>query len=327
MLVRAHTKDRIGSHDATPCSPWPSIGICIPTFRRPDGLRKLLAHVAKLCYAGPVSIVVVENDAEGRAGLAIVEDLLPSFPLPLRGVIESRRGQTFAYNRGFAELCAAPAPDFVAVLDDDEYPAPDWLTRLVSIALSCAADIAGGPVLPVFEAPDHWLARSGLYAPARFPTGPVKYIYGAGNMLIRTAVLHRYLDSPFAEAFAFTGGSDLEFFHRCRRDGRRFAWADDALVFETTPRGRTTMRWLLLRHFRKGSERSRIERAHVAGAAACAVRWGKGLGLLAYGMASLPATGWRGRSAMMASLNAVAAGVGRIAAEFGVLYEEYRYQG
>jgi len=317
--------DRTERCDTVQRSAWPSVGICIPTFRRPEGLQKLLTHLAKLSYGGAVSLLVVENDAQVCAGLAVADGMRPTFPLPLRTVVEKRRGQTFAYNRGFAELCATePRPEYVAVLDDDEYPASDWLTRLISAAHSCAADIAGGPVLPVFEAPDHWLAKSGLYMPARFPTGPIQCIYGAGNMLIRSEVLCRYLDSPFAEAFAFTGGSDLEFFKRCRRDGRSFAWADDALVFEVTPRSRTTVRWLLLRHFRKGSERTRIERAH--GAAAWALRWGKGLGLIAYGMVVLPTAIWRGPNVMMASLNSVAAGIGRIAAEFGVLYEEYRYQ-
>ena len=52
-------------------------------------------------------------------------------------------------------------------------------------------------------------------------------IYGAGSMLVRRDVLERYLDEPFSHEFAFTGGSDLEFFTRCRRDGQSFAWADD----------------------------------------------------------------------------------------------------
>ena len=47
-------------------------------------------------------------------------------------------------------------------------------------------------------------------------------IYGVGSMLIRRRVLECYLDQPFSHDFAFTGGSDLEFFTRCRRDGRGY---------------------------------------------------------------------------------------------------------
>ena len=55
-------------------SPAPHVYLCVPTFRRPEGLRKLLAHVERLAYAGPIDVVVVDNDAEGRAGAAVVED-------------------------------------------------------------------------------------------------------------------------------------------------------------------------------------------------------------------------------------------------------------
>lgn len=305
---------------------WPSVGLCIPTFRRPSGLRHLLAQLARIDYPGPLAIVVVENDAKQRAGVAVVEEMCDGFAFPLRAVVEARHGQTFAYNRGFAEICRQSAPpDYVAVLDDDEFPDPNWLTELVIVAYATGAEITGGPVYPVFENGGNWLARTGLFEPKRFATGPVDMIYGAGNMMIRRDALVRYLDEPFSAAFAFTGGSDLEFFTRCRADGLRFAWADDACVFETTPPSRTTVTWLVKRHFRKGSERTRIERASSGTVAARLLRWYKGIGLLVFGLASLPVALCRGPRALVKSLLSFAAGAGRLAAEFDIHYEEYRY--
>ena len=181
--------------------------------------------------------------------------------MPLTCLVEPRRGHTYAYNRAFAHACrATPAPEYVAVLDDDEYPDPNWLTEMIRVARQYGVDIVGGPVFPVFDNPDHWLAKSGFYAPSRNATGPVSMIYGAGNMLIRRSVLEHYLDEPFAHAYAFTGGSDYDFFWRCRNDGRSFAWADDAQVFETTPPSRTTVGYVLRRKFRNGTEATRLER-------------------------------------------------------------------
>ena len=60
----------------------PQVYLCVPTFRRPEGLRKLLAHVEQLAYAGPIDVVVVDNDAEGRAGATVVEQMAPTFRLP-----------------------------------------------------------------------------------------------------------------------------------------------------------------------------------------------------------------------------------------------------
>jgi glycosyltransferase involved in cell wall biosynthesis len=303
---------------------WPAVSLCIPTFRRPDGLRKLLSHVAALTYPGPLSVVVVDNDGEGRAGDAVVREMAPQFPFPLLGVVEPRAGQTYAYNAGFAAAARRPATDYVAVLDDDEFPAPNWLTEMIATAVRYKADIVGGPVFPVFEDPDNWLAQSGLYNLRRYATGPVDIIYGAGSMVIRRDVLEQYLDEPFSHAFAFTGGSDLDFFVRCRRDGKSFAWADEAHVFETTPRSRTTARWLLLRYFRKGSEAARIDRLYSSGRGAALRRWVAGPGLIGYGLSTAILTAWRGRASIMGKLLHVARGMGRIAAEFDILYEEYR---
>jgi glycosyltransferase involved in cell wall biosynthesis len=305
--------------------PMPRVCLCIPTFRRPDGLRKLLARVETLNYAGDVNVIVVDNDAEARAGAAVVATLSHAFRFPITCFVEPRRGHTYAYNLAFARACrAVPAPDYVAVLDDDEYPDADWLTGMVAAALQYRVDIVGGPVFPVFDAPDHWLAKSGLYAPRRFATGPVPMIYGAGSMLIRRATLEHYLDEPFRHDFAFTGGSDEEFFYRCRRDDRSFAWADQAHVFETMPMSRTTIGYVLARRFRKGTGATRVERSFAGNISGAVRRWCKALGLIGSAALSLPIMAFGGRSGIMHSLTLAARGAGRIAAEFGILYEEYR---
>jgi glycosyltransferase involved in cell wall biosynthesis len=303
----------------------PHVWLCVPTFRRTVGLRKLLAHVERLNYGGKVNVVVVDNDGEGRAGAAAVNEISAGFRLPLTCIVEPRRGQTYAYNRAFVTACrATPTPDYIAVLDDDEYPDPNWLTEMIRVAQHYGADIVGGPVFPVFETPDHWLAKSGFFAPARFSTGPVPIIYGAGNMLIRHSVLACYLDEPFSHAFAYTGGSDYDFFWRCRIDGRSFAWADEAEVFETTPPARTTVGYLLRRKFRNGTEATRLERKFIRSVKGAARRWYIGLGLLGVGLLSLPLAALGGRRALMNSLIRTARGAGRIAGEFDLLYEQYR---
>jgi glycosyltransferase involved in cell wall biosynthesis len=314
-----------GRPASRPGSGAPSVVLCIPTFRRPEGLRKLLSHVARLTYAGSLSVVVVENDAELRAGAVVADEMSRAFPFPLAVIVEPRRGQTYAYNSGFARACrAASPPEYVAVLDDDEYPDRAWLTEMMRAALAVDADIVGGPVLPAFEDPHHWLARSGIYEPPRHRSGRIDMIYGAGSMLIRRSVLERYLDEPFSHAFAFTGGSDLEFFTRCRRDGRSFAWADGAFVFETTPPARASISWLLRRNFRKGGEIARIDRSFNRGMHGLARRWLRACALLSFAVLSLPFAILRGRTAVVSGLNRAARGAGRIAAEFNVVYEEYR---
>ena len=46
----------------------PSAVVCIPTFRRPAGLRKTLESLAAQAGANDFAVVVVENDAERLEG-------------------------------------------------------------------------------------------------------------------------------------------------------------------------------------------------------------------------------------------------------------------
>ena len=40
----------------------PHVFVCVPTFRRPEGLRKLLTHLEQSIYVGMIEVVVVDND-------------------------------------------------------------------------------------------------------------------------------------------------------------------------------------------------------------------------------------------------------------------------
>jgi glycosyltransferase involved in cell wall biosynthesis len=303
---------------------WPSVILCIPTCRRPAGLRKLLENVGNLVYGGNLSVIVVDNDPQRCEGRLVIEDISLCFPRPIECEVEPKRGQTFAYNRAFVLACRSiRKPEYVAVLDDDEFPAPDWLERMIQTAHRFGADIVGGPVFPVYAKQDHWLTKTGLYMPPALQSGIVPMIFGAGSMLIRTSVLAEYLTEPFPNEYAFTGGSDLDFFRRCRSDGRRFAWAGEAHVYETIPSSRLALSWLLRRAFRIGTDLTRVDRKYSRGLRHAIVRWAKGAGLLLYGVSSLPLSSLRGRCSVARSLYVAARGSGRLAAEFNWLYREY----
>src|SRR5256885_16758971 len=87
---------------ATVSAAWPSVVLCIPTYRRPAGLRNLLEHVAKLVYSGDLSVIVVDNDPLRYDGRLTVKDVSSCFPRPIECEVEPNRGHTFAYNRAFA---------------------------------------------------------------------------------------------------------------------------------------------------------------------------------------------------------------------------------
>jgi glycosyltransferase involved in cell wall biosynthesis len=316
--------DPQGAAQATKSPAWPGVVLCIPTYRRSSGLRNLLENVAALVYDGDLSVVVVDNDPQGQEGRQTVEDVSPCFPRPIECVVEPNRGHTFAYNRAFMLACRSiRKAEYVAVLDDDEFPAHYWLEHMIETARRCDADIVGGPVFPIYANKDHWLTRTALFMPPTLRSGIVPMIFGAGNMLARTSVLAAYLTEPFPNEYAFTGGGDLDFFRRCKSDGRRFAWAAEAHVFETIPSSRLTLSWLVRRAFRTGTDLTRVDRKYCPGLGQAIIRWIKGAGLLFYGIISLPLSSLRGRCSIAKSLYIAARGTGRLAAEFNWLYQEY----
>jgi glycosyltransferase involved in cell wall biosynthesis len=142
---------------------WPSVILCIPTCRRPAGLRNLLENVANLVYGGDLSVIVVDNDPQRCEGCLTVANISGCFPRPIECEVGSNRGHTFAYNRAFVLACRSiRKPEYVVVLDDDEFPAPHWLEHMIQAACRFGADTVGGPVFPVYASLRQAVAQLGL---------------------------------------------------------------------------------------------------------------------------------------------------------------------
>jgi glycosyltransferase involved in cell wall biosynthesis len=300
------------------------VDVCIITYRRPDGLQRLLGGIQQLELPDPsvdVRVVVVDNDAEESAR-AVCTDAAGWLRQPLRYLVEKRRGIPQARNTAVA--AAMDGADFVAFIDDDEVPDACWLSELLRIQASCGADAVAGPCRPVFEeAPPRWIARGGFFERPRHATGTrIAYAY-THNVLVSTRAL-ACMEPLFDEGMALTGSSDTEFFERFARQGHCIVWADGALVREWVPPTRTTLAWLLQRSFRVGTTTTLIDRSRrQPPVRACRVLlhgvWcgAKGGGLALLGLV-------RGRAGVTLGLRLVATGLGRLVGLTGYTYEEYR---
>lgn len=257
--------------------------LCICTCRRPAGLRRLLAAVAALRFGGRLSVLVVDNDRD-REGEAVCADLASDYRWPLTCVVESEPGISFARNRA-AALALAGQPDFIAMLDDDEWPEPGWLAELLRSQSKTMADAVGGPVMPRFPAGhDEWQELAGYFAvePDR-PDGAPCVLYAAGNFLARAECFRALMPAPFDPAFARTGGEDLAFFRRLQAGGRRMHWAKAAIVHEAVGEERLSLAWLKRRQRRNGNLNVRIQRMFAPGPLAECLRLAKTAGLLCVG--------------------------------------------
>lgn len=299
--------------------------ITLPTFRRPDHLIRTLKSLVSQAPGRPFAIVVMDNDNEGLEGARAATAFLAGQTLESAVIIAHRRGNCHAYNAGFSTALAMfPALEAIAVIDDDETASPDWLERLVSVQVSTGAALVGGPQVPVAEGGvDSPWVRHPVFLPHYDTTGPVPILYSSGNVLITRPVLDA-MPRPYLDpAFNFIGGGDSDFYRRAREKGFTFAWAAEAVAYETVPARRLQGDWIRARSLRNGAISAMLEHRAGPGLAARLKTVVKSLALLALspyrGLKLWRKTGFRGAAPYHTLVAA-----GRLMAEFGIVNEQYR---
>ena len=197
----------------------PHISVCICTFKRPEPLKRLLCELNHQKTDGlfTYSAVVADND-ELRTGEAAINEIRQALSFPVKYCVEPERGIARARNR----VMANAEGDYVALIDDDEFPVDDWLLRLLLTIRRYDVDGVLGPVRRYFDRePPAWLKRSRLYDRAVNPTGMPVFWRGArtGNVLLKLEVFAGD-EAPFN--VEFKAGEDQDFVPAQDRGGAQF---------------------------------------------------------------------------------------------------------
>jgi glycosyltransferase involved in cell wall biosynthesis len=296
------------------------VAICIATYRRPEGLRTLLASLNDLRFEGPapgITVIVADNAPEAPA-TGTLGDVAALCRWPLIYVVEGERGIVAARNR-LLSLAGAEA-DFVAFVDDDETVSPHWLAALLDTQARTSATVVQGVLDPVFDAPPPgWVEDLRLFHLGPFEQDQSLSFAGAGNCLIKVDFL-RKTSLRFDPRFNLTGGEDEELFWRLQRAGGKIHAASDALVVEAVPANRARLSWLMRRTFRKGNTLGRIALIHRQGRLP---RFAKGVGAMLRGAAGMILRGPVSRAGFYAGLLEAARGAGMLAAFLRLDLSEY----
>ncbi len=293
--------------------------ICITTFRKPLGLTRLLEAIRDLEVpeGWEFDVVVVDNDPAGTARAAIEQVA----NLEVRYLVELVRGVSHARNRAIRETRGA---SWVAFLDDDEWPDPQWLRRLVDVQVETGADVVIGPSVPTFELdPPVWIREGRFFERTRPPTGtPVPFwLERTTGVLIRRTCFDALGEEPFDGRYALAGGEDVYFFETAQRRGAMIVWVDDAIVHEFVPATRSNARWVLLRSFRTGNSRSLTLLLEGGGRARRSERALRGAVDIGFGIALLVMA--RDKAHGMVGIARSALGLGLVAGAIGIRYDEY----
>jgi len=208
--------------------PGLSFSIVIPTYKRPQYLAACLESVAALDYpAALVDVVVVDDGGD----------------VPLEGVVAPYRGRLSvtlvrqghggpgaARNTGAAQGRGA----FLAFVDDDCRPAPDWLRVLAQHLDAAPSTVVGGLMANALPGNIYSAAGQALIEAvnAYFNADPAC----ANNLITGNLALSR---ADFWRAGGFDAtlltSEDRDFCDRCQEAGYRLVYAQDVVVAHTRP--------------------------------------------------------------------------------------------
>jgi succinoglycan biosynthesis protein ExoM len=298
-----------------------SVAICIPTYRRPAALRRLLESLApELDGSHDATVIVVDNDSEGSAE-EVTREFEKRIPRLIYAV-EPAKGLAAVRNHLSILARASPA-EYIVFVDDDEWVQPGWLGHLLQTRIRFDADIVAGPVLPVIsaEAPV-WIRNSTLFDRPRYRTGERPARLGLGNVLVKPSCLAMF-DPPFDRRFDRSGGEDAHLLMRLLATGAVMVWCDDAPVFEEVSAGRATWRWLMRRAYRSGAVFTVIDAELHPGRRARLLRLARALASSGVGLAQLPAGLLRGRRGLLQAACRCARGAGGVRGFIDMGFSDY----
>lgn len=218
--------------------------ICVCTYRRPAGLRRLLEQLAEVTPA-PATVYVVDNhpDSEGLATVAALQQT--AYPLPIVATASTSRGISQARNQ-LLKAASQSGAMYAALIDDDEWPGEHWIAELLRVQAMDDADAVGGPTRPVFELDVTDFFKHCIYygADLELADNTPCELQACGNVLIKLSVLDKLEQPWFDPALGQSGGEDLQFFRRLSAQNFKMRWAAKAEVFEAVPAHRSSRQWL-----------------------------------------------------------------------------------
>jgi succinoglycan biosynthesis protein ExoM len=226
------------------------ISVCICTYKRPRFLERLLRELAYQETDGlfTYSVVVVDND-RSESAKALVTQFAATSEIPIVYCVEPRQNISLARNQAVSRAMG----DYIAFIDDDEFPIRTWLLFLFKACNEYRVDGVLGPVKRHFdEKPPKWIAKGNFYERVVYPTGAVldKEEGRTGNVLLNKRIFDG-LEQPFRPEFR--GGGDKEFFRRMIGAGYKFIWSAEAVAYEVVPPARWKRTFMLKRAFFRGA--------------------------------------------------------------------------
>jgi glycosyltransferase involved in cell wall biosynthesis len=195
------------------------------------------------------SILIVDNDSDGSAK-NIVDLWMSKSKIKILYYNEPDQNIALARNKAVNNSFG----EYIAFIDDDEFPINRWLLNLLETCKKYKADGILGPVFPHFETiPPSWIIKGKFYEKPliKIETGSILSWQETrtSNVLIKKSIFN---DSSNRFDKNFLSGEDKEFFKRMIEKGHIFRWCNEAPVYETIPPERWKRSFMVRRALFRG---------------------------------------------------------------------------
>jgi len=210
-------------------------------------LSKLQDQITENLFS--YTVIVIDNDAD-QSAKEIVKCWQDKFIVTINYYCVPEKNIAHARNKAVENAKG----NYIAFIDDDEFPVSTWLLNLYKTLLHYDADGTLGPVRPHY--PDKtptWLIKSDLCKRREFKTGTTLH-WGqtrTGNTLL-SKKLFEDKNFWFDPAYGRTGGEDTMFFKKHQENGKRFIWCNESPAYETVPPERWSKEFHLRKYLRIG---------------------------------------------------------------------------
>ncbi len=244
-----------------------SITVSICTFNGANRLPGLVKALRQQKCTIPFEILVVDNNSSDNTQ-QVLRGLSESNGASLRTVIEKRQGITYARNRAIEESMGSV---YMAFIDDDELPGPNWLQAAVDALDREGAECVGGEIrvgFPSGKCPS-WMTEEILGFLGQVKSGQDAFWITdrstpvwSGNIAYRTSLFkdglrfdHRYN----RQRQGIGGGSDGIMFRQFLEMNCRIRYRPDMVINHLVGIEKFRKSYFLRLHFIAGRKRGQYE--------------------------------------------------------------------
>lgn len=226
------------------------VSIIIPTFQRPDDLKRALESLAgQSAGARKIEIVIADNDPQASAK-TVTQTYKKTSEFPVTYTHVPEPGVSNARNGALAKARGR----FIIFLDDDMTVGENWVSTFIDTALIYKAGVVFLPadaVMPEATNPLNAYMQPFFSRRLDMPEGVIDTYLGTGGAMLDLS-LCPLETPPFDTSRNEIGGEDDLLFSGLMEQEVNFAWSDKAVAYEHVPPHRATESYLWTRNFAFG---------------------------------------------------------------------------